>query len=176
VRFHEPNDPFWDAFINRPPADANNLITHAFENAQPGDVNPVRSEVHSPNVMSGQLKELGRFFGADRVGIVELAGNPFGDAVATGPAFAIVCSLRTEHDTRSAQGIGGQAPALKGLFVTFNLTAYIKEMGYRASRSSADSNRLAALAGVGAQGREQHVADVVYTDLPLTADHSEAAV
>jgi hypothetical protein len=176
VRFREPNDPFWDAFINRPPADPNNLITHAFENAQPGGVNPVRSEVHSPNVMSGHVKELGRFFGADRVGIVELAANPFGDAAANGPVFAIVCTLRTEHDTRNARGIGGQAPALKGLFVTFNLSAYIKEMGYRASRSSADSNRLAAVAGVGMQGREQHVAEVVYTDLPLAADEREAAL
>ena len=82
----------------------------------------------------------------------------------------------TGHDTRTAHGIGGQAPALKGLFVTFNLCAVIKEMGYRADRSAADCNRLAALAGVGVQGREQHIAEVVLTDLPLAADHREAAV
>jgi hypothetical protein len=162
-------DPFWDAFINRPPADPNNLITHAFENAQPGGVNPVRSEVHSPNVMAGHVKDLGRFFGADGVAIVELADSPLGH-------YAIVCMLRTEHDTRSAQGIGGQAPALKGLFVTFNLCAVIKEMGYQATRSPAAGDRLAALAGVGLQGPDRHIADVVYTDLPLAADCREAAV
>jgi len=167
VRLHEPADPYWDAFINRPPADLNNLITHAFESMPRGDVHPVRGEVHSPNVMANHIKELGRFFGADRVGIVELAANPFGNAE---PAFAVVCALRSEYDTRHALGIGGQAPALKALFVTFNLCAVIKEMGYRATSSSADRDRFAALAGVGRQGPDCHIAEIVCTDLPLTAN------
>lgn len=170
MRLHSPADPYWDAFINRPPADLNNLITHAFENVPPGGVHPVRSEVHSPNVMASHVKELGKFFGANGVGIVELTGNPFGNAE---PAFAIVCALPSEHDTRQAPGIGGQAPALKGLFVTFNLCAVIKEMGFQAARSAADRDRFAALAGVGPQGPERHIAEVIFTDLPLAADQRE---
>jgi hypothetical protein len=172
MRLRAPADPYWDAFINRPPADLNNLITHAFENVPPGGVHPVRSEVHSPNVMASHVKELAHFFGADRVGIVALAGNPFGNAA---PAFAIVCALRSEHDTRHARGIGGQAPVLKGLFVTFNLCAVIREMGFQAVRSSADRDRFAALAGVGPQAPERHIAEVVLTDLPLAADQREVA-
>ena len=60
MRLRSPADPYWDAFINRPPADLNNLITHAFENIPPGGVHPVRSEVHSPNVMASHVKELGK--------------------------------------------------------------------------------------------------------------------
>jgi len=183
VRFHAPADPYWDAFINRPPADPNNLITHAFEGVPTGGVHPVRAEVHSPNVQAAHIKELARFFGADRVGIVELASNPFGDADPPGPAFAIVCALRSQHDTRRAPGLGGQAPALKALFVTFNLCAVIREMGYHATLSAADGDprsaalhgagRLAALAGVGPHGPRRHLAEVVLTDLPLAADQRE---
>ena len=163
------NDPYWDAFIHRAPADPNNLITHAFAHVQPGEVNPVKSEVHSPNVMAGHIKELGRFFGADRVGIVALAGDRAGFS-------AIVCTLKTEFDTRSAGGIGGQAPALKGLFVSFNLCAVIKEMGYRATRTTDERDRLAGLVGVGVQGPGRHVAEVVCTDLPLAPDQHEVLV
>ncbi len=111
------DDPYWQSFMHRPPADPNNLITHAFHAVRPGGVNPVRSEVHSSNVMAVHVKELARFYGADQVAIVDL-----------GPAealrFAIVCGLRSEYDTRTTPGIGGQVPALKGLFVAFNLTAW----------------------------------------------------
>src|ERR1700682_3947086 len=125
------DDPYWDAFINRAPADPNNLITHAFQGLQDGATNPVRTEVHSRNVMSSHVKDLGRFYGADMVGIVELSSKP---------GFAIVSVLKADYDTRTAKGIGGQTPALKGLFATFTLAAYIRELGYRATRSDAAEN------------------------------------
>jgi hypothetical protein len=162
-RSQDEDDPYWEAFINRPPAKPDNLITHAFSRVQPGGVHPVRSAVHSPGVMTTHIKELGRFYGADRVAVVECAED------ATLP-FAIVCAMRSEYDTRHALGIGGQAPAMKGLFVSFNLVAYIKELGYRASRTGEDAERLAMVAGIGRQGPELHIADVVYTDLPLEPD------
>jgi hypothetical protein len=183
----EPPDPYWADFINRPPGDPNNLLTHAFGRVPEGGTNPVRSEVHSPNVMAGHVKEFGRFLGAEQVGIVRLVVNPFAEEGATDETrcFAIVCVLKADHDTATAGGIGGQTPALKGLFATFNLAAYIKELGYRATRSGAHRQRLAALAGLGvldAEGRlssarlgpNVHVAEVVYTDLPLEADGWES--
>jgi hypothetical protein len=160
------DDPYWDAFIHRPPADANNLITEALHAAQPGGVNPVKGEIHSPNVMSSHIKDLARFFGADRVAVVQLS-------CGTDLPFAIVSALRSDYDTRSAAGIGGQAPVLKGVFVSFNLVAYIKELGYRATRSPGDGALLAGLAGVGEQGPNLHIAEVVYTDLPLEPDVRE---
>jgi hypothetical protein len=166
------DDPYWDAFIHRPPADPNNLVTHAFKQVQPGGVNPVKTEVHSPNVMSRHVKDLAQFYGADQVGIAALGGLP---------AFAIVCVVKTDYDTAAAAGIGGQTPAMKGLFATFTLGAYIRELGYTADSSDANRESLAAAAGLGTLdaegrlvtrqfGRNIHVADVLLTDLPLEAD------
>lgn len=166
-------DPYWDAFIHRPPADPNNLLPHAFKEVAGGGVNPVKTEVHSPNVMARHVKELGRFYGAYDVGIVERSDDP---------PYAIVCILKAEHDTRTARGIGGQAPALKAMFATFTLGAYIRELGYRAIRQElTEADQLAAAAGLGslgpdgrlitrALGRRVHVAEVVLTDLPLDPD------
>ena len=139
-----------------------------------GATNPVRTEVHSPNVMSGHIKELGQFYGADVVGIVGLASEP---------GCAIVSVLKADYDPRAAHGVGGQTPLLKGLFETFTLAAYIRELGYRAVRaaSDADGDRLAVAAGLGvlnAEGRlvtprfgpNVYVAELIYTDLPLEAD------
>ena len=164
------DDPYWEAFIHRAPADPNNLIPHGFKQVQPGGINPIKTEVHSPNVMASHMKDLGRFYGADLVGIVRLADR-----------FAIVCALKTDYDTRSAVGIGGQTPAMKGLFATYTLGAYIREMGYQADASEVDRARLAAAAGLGTLdadgrlvtrqfGRNVYVADVLLTDLPLEAD------
>src|SRR5690242_17520772 len=100
------DDPYWDAFINRAPADPNNAIAYAFKQVKPGGVNPVTTEVHSPNVMSTHVKDLARFYGADLVGIVQLTGEQ---------SFAIVCGVRTDYDERTARGIGGQTPAMKAL-------------------------------------------------------------
>ena len=158
-------DPYWEAFINRPPADMNNLIPHAFKQAHGGGVNPARTEVHSPNVMADHVKELGRFYGTQRVGIVERPGSD--------PPFAIVSVLKSDSDTRLAKGIGGQVPALKALFATFTLAAYIRELGYRADCVELpEARQLAEAAGLLPlpKARYAHVGDVILTDLPLKPD------
>ncbi len=166
------DDPYWEAFVHRPASDPNNLIPHAFKQVKPGGVNPVKTEVHSPNVMSSHVKELAKFYGAHAVGIAALPDS----------RFAIVCALRSDYDTRSALGVGGQTPAMKGLFAAFTVGAYIRELGYSADASSElDGDRVAVAAGLGtlnAAGRlvsrelgsHVHVADVMVTDLPLEPD------
>src|SRR6266852_5906171 len=174
-------DPYWDAFINTRPADPNNVIPHAFSQVRDGETNPVRTEVHSPNVLSSHIKDLGRFYGADLVGIVGLASDE---------GFAIVTVLKADYDTRTAAGVGGQTPALKGLFATFTLAAYIRELGYRATRTFGEgtrAERLAVAAGLGNLnaegrlvtprfGRLVYVAEVIFTDLPLEPDGQEGVV
>jgi hypothetical protein len=182
----EPDDPFWDGFINRAPVDPRNAVELAMANVEEGSVHPTRTEIHSPNVMAGHVKELGRYLGADEVGIVQLARNPFDEeADAEGPFFGIVFLLRADHDTRSSPGAGGQAPTVKGLFATFNMAAYIREMGYRANRpGTIDGERLAAIAGLGTLNGEGrlvsprlrpcvHAAEVIVTELPLEPDARE---
>jgi hypothetical protein len=156
------DDPYWDTFINRPPADPNNLLPHAFRQVPPGGVNPVKTEVHSPNIMASHVKGLGRFYGAHEVGIVQR-----GDGEQ--PPFAIVCTLKADYDTRTARGLGGQTPAVKGMFTTFTLAAYIRELGYVADRVELDdAGQLAEAAGLRTRG--MYVADVILTDLPLEPD------
>ncbi len=131
--------------------------------------------------MSEHIKDLGRFFGADQVGIAQL--GPGGD---TEYSFAIVIMIRTEDDPRTSQGIGGQAAALTGEYVSFNLAAAIREFGFRATRSGqADGHRLAACAGLGQLdqagrletrefGRKLHIPDGIRTDLPLSPGTTES--
>ena len=182
----EPDDPYWDGFINRPPVDHRNSVNLAMADAEEGSVHPTRTEVHSPNVMASQIKELGQYLGINDVGIVQLAASPFeDDPGAPGPFFGIVSLLQADHDTRTAPGSGGQAPTVKGLFATFNLAAYIREMGYRANRSKTmDGERLGEIAGLGTLNPDGrlvsprlrpcvHAAEVIVTELPLEPDAQE---
>lgn len=166
-------DPYWDAYVNRPPSDPSNLVAPAVRGAVEGQVYPFKSDVHTPEVMTKHIQQLGRFFGADEVGVVALDGS---DAEY---AFAIVCGVKAEYDPRTAQGIGGQAAALTGAYVTFNLSAAIREYGFAATRSGDhDVDRIAKCAGMGSldeegrlvapgHGRRLYLADVIRTDLPL---------
>jgi hypothetical protein len=154
------------------------VIPHAFSHVHDGETNPVRTEVHSPNVMAEHVKELGRFYGADLIGIVGLPADQ---------GAVIVSVFRAEYDPHSAPGVGGQTPVLKGLFATFTLAAYIRELGYRATREFAPDGRgerLAAVAGLGEAaadgrlvtrrfGRNVYVAECIFTDLPLAVDGRE---
>jgi hypothetical protein len=112
------------------------------------------------------------------VGIAKLDPNDGGEEFP----FAVICAVRADYDPRSSPGVGGQVPVQNGLFITFVLSAWIRELGFRATvRSGVDGEKLAAAAGLGtlnADGRlvtpkygiHVYVANVIRTDLPLAAD------
>jgi len=89
---------------------------------------------------------------------------------------------RADYDPRTSPGVGGQVPVQNGLFTTFVLSAWIRELGFRATATPhARAEQLAAAAGLGtldADGRlvtrelgpRVHVANVILTDLPLAPD------
>ena len=166
-------DPYWDFFIKTPPADRANSVIDVIRKAPEGNVFPTRADLHSPEVTASHVKEMARYLGADLVGITRL------DSDDAGHPFAIVCAVRADDDPREAAGIGGQVPVQNGLFITFVLGAWIRELGYRASTApSLDSARLAVAAELGTldrtgklltaqYGTHVHVADVIRTDLPL---------
>jgi hypothetical protein len=169
------DDPYWDFFISTPPADLANTVTEMIRNAPEGNVFPTKADVHTPEVTSNHVKQLARYLGADLVGIAKLNSDQE-------YPFAVLCVVRAEYDPRKALGIGGQVPVQNGLFITFVLSAWIRELGYRAT-SAPDSNAeaLAAATGLGAldadgklvtgkYGTKVHVANVIRTDLPLAAD------
>jgi hypothetical protein len=174
------DDPYWDFFLHTPPGDRRNFVPDLIREAPEGMVNAVRAELHTPEVTTGHVKELATFLGADLVGVARLDAEVGTDGERY--PFAVVCAVRAEHDPREAPGIGGQVPVQNGLYVTFVLSAWIRELGYRATATiGADGEGLAARAGLGtlnAAGRlvtprfgtRVHVADVIRTDLPLAAD------
>ena len=96
--------------------------------------------------------------------------------------FAVICAVQADHDPRKSPGIGGQVPVQKGLFITFVLSAWIRELGFRATAAlDPDAEMLAVTAGLGtlnSEGRlvtsnfgtRVHVANVIRTDLPLAPD------
>jgi hypothetical protein len=166
------SDALWDRFLNAAPVDPNNLVATGVQTLPDGTVFPVKSDVHSPEVMSRHVRELALFLGADRCGIARLT-----QAVDDYP-FAVVCVVLSTDDPRIALGIGGQTPVLKAAYAVFNVAAWIRECGYRASRrSDLDGENLAMLAGIGAldasgrfvggSNRFAHVGQVILTDLPL---------
>ena len=170
------HDPYWDFFINTPPADLANSAVEIIRRAPDGNVFPTKSDLHTPEVTSRHVKEMARYLGADLVGIA--ASNPEHAPLP----FAVVCAVRADDDPRTSPGVGGQVPVQNGLFVTFVLSAWIRELGFRAtSTRDARAESLAARAGLGtldAKGRlvtrelgvRVHVADVILTDLPLAPD------
>lgn len=187
------NDPYWDFFINTAPADLANTVTEMIRKAPDGSVFPTKAELHTPEITSSHVKGMAEYFGAELVGIAKLSrhqdlsslpreqGKNQADNAETYP-FAVICAVHADYDPRTSQGIGGQVPVQIGLFITFVLSAWIRELGFRASAATdPDAEKLAAAAGLGtinADGRlvtaqfgtHVHIANVIRTDLPLAAD------
>ncbi len=189
------DDPYWNFFINTPVADLANTVTEMIRNAPPGNVFPTKTELHTPEITSTHVKGMAQYFGTELIGIAKLddfsprplAGEGKGDgerktSEANDFPFAVICAVHADYDPRTAPGIGGQTPVQNGLFITFVLSSWIRELGYRATIArNANAEALAAKAGLGtlnSQGKlvtrefgtGVFVADAIYTDLPLAAD------
>jgi hypothetical protein len=182
-RFGADDDPYWEAFIKRQPADVRNMITEIVGKAPEGNVFPTRSDLHSPDVTASHTKELARYLGAKLVGIADLSRQP--EEIARGFPFAVVCAVKADNDPWESPGIGGQAPVQEGQFVTFIVASWIRELGFRGSMKievpREERERLAVAAGLGKlnsdgrltvpkYGTRIHIADILFTDLPLVAD------
>jgi len=177
------DDPYWDAYINRPPSDIRNTIPEIIGKAAEGNIFPTKSELHSPDVMSKHVKELAFYLKTQLVGIVDLSKQD--PDLAHGYPFGIVCAVKAEYDPYTSPGVGGQAAVQAGQYVTFVVAAWIRELGYRASMkietSRGQRELLAVAAGLGTlnsvgrltvpkYGTKIHVADILFTDLPIAAD------
>ena len=181
-RHSRKDDPYWDFFINTPPADLANSVPEIIRRAVEGNVFPTKAELHTPEITSTHVKGMARYLGAELVGVATLKSGDTNSDDADGFPFAVVCAVPADHDPRESPGIGGQVPVQNGLFITFVLSAWIRELGFRATVTpDLDAERLAAAAKLGTLDREGrlvtpefgarvHVASVIRTDLPLAAD------
>jgi hypothetical protein len=185
------DDSYWDFFINTPPADLANTVTELIRTAPEGNVFPTKADVHTPEITSTHVKELARYLGADLVGIARLDLNAHSSVAlpregqngeVEGYPFGVICVVRADYDPRRSPGIGGQVPVQNGLFITFVLGAWIRELGFRATAVEMENAEgLAAQARLGTVdadgklvtakfGPHVHVARIVCTDLPLAPD------
>ena len=177
------DDPYWEAFINRPAADLRNTIPEIVGKAPEGNIFPTQSELHSPNVTSSHVKELAAYLRANLCGIVDLSTQD--PELARGYPFAIVTAVRAEYDPYTSPGVGGQTAVQTGQYVTFIVAAWIREMGFRGTMkietSREERERLAVAAGLGKlngdgrfaapkYGTKIHITDPIFTDLPMVAD------
>ncbi|MGE5216514.1 MAG: hypothetical protein ACM3SP_05855 [Chloroflexota bacterium] len=174
------NDPYWGYFIDRPPADLANTVTEMIRKAPEGNVFPTKAELHTPDITSSHVKGMAEYFGAELVGIVRLNADDNSDGEFY--PSAIVCAVHADYDPRTSRGIGGQVPVQNGLFITFILSAWIRELGFRAAAApDPNAETLAARAGLGTLngegrlvsprfGTRVHVANIIRTDLPLAPD------
>jgi hypothetical protein len=174
------DDPYWDFFINTPPADLANTVSEMIRNAPDGNVFPTKAELHTPEITSSHLKGMAEYFGAEMTGIVRLDPDDAGNRESY--PFAVICAVHADYDPRQAPGIGGQVPVQNGLFISFVLSSWIRELGYRANAApDPNADKLAAAAGLGTLNNEGrlvtpqfganvHLANVIRTDLPLAAD------
>ena len=97
------DDPYWDFFVNTPPADLTNMVTEMIRNAPDGNVFPTKAELHTPEITSSHVKGMAEYFGAELVGIAKLNVNESNSAEAVNhtlsPLF-VRCALimiRVKH-------------------------------------------------------------------------------
>jgi len=177
------DDPYWDAFVNRPPVDHRNAMVEIMKRAPEGAVFPTPAELHTPEVTARHVKELVLYLKAQLAGVVDLGKQ--GPELAHGYPYGVLTLVRAEYDPYSAPGFGGQAAVQTGQYTTWIVASWIREMGFRATvkieTTREQRERLAIAAGLGtrnSQGRftvprygtKIHVADVIFTDLPMQAD------
>ena len=170
----EEEDPYWDFFLHATPGDPKNSLITTIRNAPEGEVNPVKDDIHTPEVMSRHVKELADYLGTDLIGI----------ATTDSPEhpFAVLCAFEAPNDPRTSPGMGGQLPVQRGAYVTFILSAWIRELGYQGTtKIEVNNEELAARAAMGTldgEGRlvtpqfgpKTYVANAILTDLPLAVD------
>lgn len=144
--------PLEDAFqriLIMGPRPENSLLFHMAA-ATDGSVNPERVEVTAPDAMSERIKEVGRFLGADLVGISELnqayvyshsmgrpEGAKQGSEVELGHRYAISVGVQMDFHKIKASPSHIDAAEVglaysKVAKTVCQLAAYIRELGYPA--------------------------------------------
>ena len=188
--WRSPKDPYWEGFISRPVADPDNELIPAIKNAPEGRIFPVRSDLPEPGRLSRDLAEFATFLGASSMGIAKLerahlesgsGGTPGGedaDELLAKYTLVVMCTVHAEHDPAVEKGIGGQHPVQESASINFNLSAYMRELGYASTVHPVDAVAVAVAAGLGTtgaggklvtkeHGAHVYVGDGVLTDLPL---------
>ena len=168
------DDAFQRIFIISPRPD--NCLTLHMAAATDGAVNPQRVEVSDPSAMSERIKAVGRFLGADLVGISQLnqayvyshsmarlGGAKEGSEVELGHRYAISIGVQMDYHKIKASPSHIDAAEVglaysKVAKTVCQLAAYIRELGYPARAHHVVNEQvlhvpLAVAGGLGELGR-----------------------
>lgn len=170
-----PSEDIFQRILIQGPRPENSLTIHMF-GATDGPVNPLRVEVTDPGAMSERIKQVGRFLGADLIGISELnqayvyshsmarlEGAKQGSEVKLRHRYAI--SVGVEMDYHKIKASPSHIDAAEtGLAYSkvaktvCQLAAYIRELGYPArahhmAREQVLHVPIAVASGLGELGR-----------------------
>ncbi|MBI4524897.1 MAG: hypothetical protein HY695_13930 [Deltaproteobacteria bacterium] len=198
-------DPFKRVLWAGGGGDPHNSLNPILRDVPEGAVNPDRISVSDPAEMARKIKEVACFFGADVVGITHLdktyvyshraranaaMGQKPGDPIDLSHRYAICMGFAFDYEkflsnnsriSDAEYGLG----MTRTIPTTFNLAAYIREMGYSArahhyGRYELIPIPLAVNAGLGELGRHGLLINEEYgsrlqlatvtTDLPLAVD------
>lgn len=162
-------------------ADRHNTIEHVIATAPRGKVNPVRTSVSDPKVLTDHIRRVAKYLGASDVGIARVHpsllytegrypddGTGAAGAVSAGPVtaeqttarypYAIVCIYAWDYEMGKAHRhrIGDAAYhfGAESLRATYhNLAAYIRELGFSVATRVSQPVPMALAAGLGELGR-----------------------
>ena len=116
-----------------------------------GAVNPTKTELHTPEITSGHLKQLATFLGAELVGIARLREPAQPDEGDPYP-FAIVCAVKADYDPRKAKGVGGSNSG-----DLFRYDPLLQQYVYNLNASTLQSNSIYAIRTVLDDGTKHDV-------------------
>lgn len=161
-------------------ADARNVVTTPVGKSKRGAVNPTKTEVRDPKVMSRHIKRVARYLGADVVGIAAVhpsfiykggrydiqaglaagsdGNSPDPESLARQFPYAICAATAWDYDMGKAHRhhIGDAAyhfSQLNAHLIYRELAGYIRELGYNAVLGAGIPMPLAVAAGFGEMGR-----------------------
>jgi reductive dehalogenase len=172
-------DPLSRVGANTHSADRRNVVSEALNRAPKGDINPDRLPVSDPEAMTRHIKHVGRYMGADIIGVARahpsmmFAGARYSDdgTTAEGAAepdspeelcrkypFLIIASSAWDYRTLQAHRhhIGDASYHMSQMYTAMimkSLEGYIRELGYTALRGTANPQATALAAGLGELGR-----------------------
>ncbi len=173
-------DPLGRIGSDRHASDLRNVVLSAVGKAQKGTVNPERTYVPDPKLMSAHIKRVAKFIGFDVVGIAPVHPsfvytgsryNPGGDlqagteeeakspdVIAERFPYAIVACVAWDYDMGKAHRhrIGDAAyhfTQQEAHLLYQTLAGYIRELGYNVAMGAGIPMPLAVAAGIGEMGR-----------------------
>jgi len=106
LKSKDDDDPYWQFFLSELPGDRRNSTIDMIRRAPEGAINPVKAELHSPEITSGHIKEFANYLLAISCGIVDLSKQP--EEIAQGYPTGSSAWFPRRSIRRRTKALGGR--------------------------------------------------------------------